>query len=209
MINNLKRLLTVMATVYIVIALAAVGIAKFGLPDLSKIPEKTVAETPPPAEPEPEPEPEPVPEPAPEPVPEPEPEPVPEPAPESEPEPEPEPVEEVPDEELEAIELTEEQEEEVEKKIVDVTSTVNGRYYTFYTTNRQKVLNVREGPGLSHASIARLQPGSRGVILEYGDEWSKVKVYHGGIEGYCANEYLVLTEVSYETYKKAIHNSGV
>ena len=194
MINNLKRLLTVMATVYIVIALAAVGIAKFGLPDLSKMTEKKVAETPPlPAEPEPEPEPEPIPEPEPKP----------------EPKPEPEPVEEVPDEELEAIELTEEQEEEVEQKIVDVTSTVNGRYYTFYTTNRQKVLNVREGPGLSHASIARLQPGSRGVILEYGDEWSKVKVYHGGIEGYCANEYLVLTEVSYETYKKAIHNSGV
>ncbi len=118
-------------------------------------------------------------------------------------------IDEEPDEELEKTVLTEEEEVEVEKKIAEKTSTVNGKYYTFSTTNRYKQLNVRVAPGVQSKSIAHLSPGSKGVILEYGDEWSKIQTYGGTISGYCINEYLVLKEVSYETYKKAVHNSGI
>lgn len=71
-------------------------------------------------------------------------------------------------------------------------------YYKFRSNNTDSILRMRETPGEDGRVIYELLPGSTGCVTEIGDEWSKVSAY--GNEGYCANEYLTMTEVSKEEY---------
>ena len=70
--------------------------------------------------------------------------------------------------------------------------------YSFVTNNVETHLNMRDGPDLSDTIIHKLNPGSKGVVLELGDGWSHVTA--DGYTGYCSNEYLTMKEVTQEEY---------
>lgn len=71
-------------------------------------------------------------------------------------------------------------------------------YYSFKTNNKDTILRMREKPDLSSRVVYELKPRSTGYVVELGDEWSKVSCY--GNEGYCSNEFLVMTEITKEEY---------
>lgn len=71
------------------------------------------------------------------------------------------------------------------------------QYYSFVTTNRYQILHVRETPDMSGKILARLDPGTKGYVLEYGPEWSLI-VTGDNIKGYSYNQYLDLTEITPE-----------
>ena len=52
--------------------------------------------------------------------------------------------------------------------------------------------------------IYELKPGSTGYVIELGDDWSKVAAY--GHEGYCANEFLTMTEITEEEYRELVES---
>ncbi len=83
------------------------------------------------------------------------------------------------------------------------------KYYTFVTTNKETILHVRTQPDINSKSIARLKPGTHGIVTEYNDEWCGIKTDKGKISGYCSNEYLSLTELSKEEYDKAAEEMGI
>ncbi len=107
-------------------------------------------------------------------------EPAPEPEPEAEPAPEPEP------------------EPEPEFK-----------YYTFVTTNKDTILHVRVEPDINSKVIAKLKPGTAGIVTEYDDNWCRIATDKGNITGYCSMEFLSLTELSKEEYDKAAEEMGI
>lgn len=71
------------------------------------------------------------------------------------------------------------------------------QYYSFVTTNRYQILHVRETPDLSGKILARLDPGTKGYVLEHTPEWSLI-VTGDNIKGYSYNQYLDLTEITPE-----------
>lgn len=75
-------------------------------------------------------------------------------------------------------------------------------YYSFVTNNVTSHLNMRSEPGMEAKVIYRLPPRSSGVILELGDEWSKVLA--DGYTGYCSNEYMTMKEMTKEEYEAAL-----
>ncbi|MBQ9567327.1 MAG: SH3 domain-containing protein, partial [Lachnospiraceae bacterium] len=75
-------------------------------------------------------------------------------------------------------------------------------YYSFKTNNTDSILRMREGPGEEYRVIYELKPGSTGYVKELGDEWSKVIA--SGVEGYCSNEYLTMTEITEDAYNELV-----
>ncbi len=75
------------------------------------------------------------------------------------------------------------------------------KYYSFITVNHDTILNMRIAPDIDSKSIDRLDPGTKGYVLEIGDEWSYVGC--DGRTGYCSNEYLSLTEIQKEDIPEA------
>ena len=75
-------------------------------------------------------------------------------------------------------------------------------YYSFRTNNTDSILRMREGPGEEYRVIYELKPGSTGYVKELGDEWSKVIA--SGVEGYCSNEYLTMTEIAEDAYNELV-----
>ena len=75
-------------------------------------------------------------------------------------------------------------------------------YYSFKTNNTDSILRMREGPGEEYRVIYELKPGSTGYVEELGDEWSKVIA--SGVEGYCSNEYLTMTEITEDAYNELV-----
>ena len=71
------------------------------------------------------------------------------------------------------------------------------QYYSFVTTNRYQILHVRETPDMNGKILARLDPGTRGYVLEHAPEWSLI-VTGDNIKGYSYNQYLDLTEITPE-----------
>lgn len=71
------------------------------------------------------------------------------------------------------------------------------QYYSFVTTNRYQILHVRETPDMNGKILARLEPGTRGYVLEHAPEWSLI-VTGDNIKGYSYNQYLDLTEITPE-----------
>ena len=73
------------------------------------------------------------------------------------------------------------------------------RYFTFVTSTTYTVLRVREAPSEDAAIIHKLSKKTPGYVLQPGNTWSKVVTAKGSI-GYCATEYLDMTEVSPEDF---------
>ncbi len=72
------------------------------------------------------------------------------------------------------------------------------KYYTFVTANVQQILYVRSEPGLNKKAIARLKPGTKGIVLQEGTNWCYIMA--GDIIGFSSTEYLKLTEVPKEKF---------
>ncbi|MBO6149451.1 MAG: hypothetical protein J6O55_08940 [Lachnospiraceae bacterium] len=68
-------------------------------------------------------------------------------------------------------------------------------YYSFTVSTRQKRsrLYVREHPYMESRSLKLLKTGTKGYILELGNEWSKVYV-NEKLQGYSNNEFLVMED---------------
>ena len=75
-------------------------------------------------------------------------------------------------------------------------------YKSFKTLNREKILHVRTAPDINSEIIARLSPGTEGLVLEVGDHWSRIRSFDGTITGYCSNEYLTFTDISPEEFQR-------
>ena len=75
-------------------------------------------------------------------------------------------------------------------------------YYSFVSTNVENGLNMRIEPDINSESIYKLPPGSKGLVIELGDTWSKVSAQ--GYTGYCDNEYLSMRQITKEEYLKQI-----
>lgn len=73
------------------------------------------------------------------------------------------------------------------------------RYFTFVTSTTYTILRVREAPSEDAAIIHKLSKKTPGYILQPGNTWSKVVTMSGSI-GYCATEYLDMTEVSAQDF---------
>ena len=69
------------------------------------------------------------------------------------------------------------------------------KYFTFKTSTSRTVLNFRKEPASDSKILWKLAPGTFGYVLLIGDEWSRVALENGAI-GYCATEYLEMTEVT-------------
>ncbi len=74
------------------------------------------------------------------------------------------------------------------------------KYYTFVSNNTSTTLNMRKEPDIDSTVVYRIDPGSKGLIIELMDEWSKVEI--NGNTGYCANEFLTMKEVTKEDYEE-------
>ncbi len=71
--------------------------------------------------------------------------------------------------------------------------------YSFVSNNIETNLNMRDGPDLTDTVIHKLKPGSKGVVLKLGEDWSYVTA--DGCTGYCSNEFLTMKEVTKEEYE--------
>ncbi|MBO5552225.1 MAG: SH3 domain-containing protein [Lachnospiraceae bacterium] len=79
-------------------------------------------------------------------------------------------------------------------------------YYSFISNNETTDLRMREEANENSKIVYRLKPGTTGYVVYLGDEWSWV--YADGYEGYCANEYLTLKEISEEDYPEELRNGS-
>ncbi len=67
-------------------------------------------------------------------------------------------------------------------------------FYSFTSINSTTILHMRSEPSMDAPVIAKLKPGTKGYVMEIGDDWSRV--WADGKVGYCSNEFLSLTEIS-------------
>ena len=79
-------------------------------------------------------------------------------------------------------------------------------FYSFTTNNVTTDLRMREEASDTSPIVYRLRPGTTGYVIYLGDEWSWV--YADGYEGYCANEFLALKEISEEDYPEELKNGS-
>lgn len=86
-----------------------------------------------------------------------------------------------------------EEPEPVEEPVPEVPEE---HFYSFTSINSTTILHMRIEPSLSARVIAKLKPGTKGYVMEPGDDWSRV--WAEGKVGYCSNEFLSLTEISRE-----------
>lgn len=75
----------------------------------------------------------------------------------------------------------------------DAAAAVADHYVTRYIEVQADRLNVREEPDLSSGRIGYIDHGERAKLIEWGDEWCKVR-YADAQEGYVASEYVAVIE---------------
>ena len=75
-------------------------------------------------------------------------------------------------------------------------------YYEFTAINSKTILHMREAPDINSKSIYKLKPGTKGYVLEPGDDWSYVTAEEHA--GYCSNEYLNMREIPEEEYPEEL-----
>ena len=68
------------------------------------------------------------------------------------------------------------------------------QFYSFTSINSTTILHMRKEPSIDSRVIAKLTPGTKGYVMELGDDWSRV--WADDKIGYCSNEFLSLTEIS-------------
>ncbi|MCR5594711.1 MAG: SH3 domain-containing protein [Lachnospiraceae bacterium] len=122
-----------------------------------------------------------------------------------EPETEPEPVAEEVSEPEETEPVETQTEEAVEEEVTEPEATEPEeetypiRYFTFITDTKNTILRLREEPSETATILNKLSLQTPGYILKPGNEWCKV-VMPTGTVGYCSTEYLLITEVTEDTY---------
>lgn len=89
-----------------------------------------------------------------------------------------------------------------EGKPLTVLAETAEEYKSFKTLNREKILHVRVAPDINSEIVARLSPGTEGLVLEVGEHWSRIRSFDGTITGYCSNEYLTFTDITKEEFQK-------
>jgi uncharacterized protein YgiM (DUF1202 family) len=77
--------------------------------------------------------------------------------------------------------------------------TYEVRYFTFVTDTQKDNLRMRTEPSESGQIITKLKKNTTGYVLKPGNKWCRV-VTKGGSSGYCATQYLILTEVTKEDF---------
>ena len=78
------------------------------------------------------------------------------------------------------------------------------RFYTFKVNTKYTILRLRDAPSLEGTIIDRLERGTPGHILKFGDEWCRVYVEQRDKTGYVATRYIKLSEVSREEFPEEI-----
>ncbi|MBQ6968589.1 MAG: hypothetical protein IJP84_11900 [Lachnospiraceae bacterium] len=76
------------------------------------------------------------------------------------------------------------------------------KYYSFTANNSAGRLNVRKEPTVRAKVIARIHPGTKGYVLDIGEEWTHVAVSEN--MGYCANEYLAMQEIPEDEFPEEL-----
>ena len=79
------------------------------------------------------------------------------------------------------------------------------RYFTFITNTTHTILRLRQEPSEEAVILKKLQMRTPGYITKPGNEWCRV-VMDTGATGYCATEYLSITEVTEDTYPVQFHD---
>lgn len=111
---------------------------------------------------------------------------------------------EMPEEVTEPPAPSESAPEEPVSETVSEPEVPEEHFYSFKTNNTDTRLRMRREPGEDAKIIYELKPGSTGYVIELGDDWSKVAAY--GHEGYCANEFLTMTEITEEEYRELVES---
>ncbi|MDE7183237.1 MAG: C40 family peptidase [Lachnospiraceae bacterium] len=75
----------------------------------------------------------------------------------------------------------------------DAAASVVDNYVTRYIEVQADRLNVREEPEISSGRIGYIDHGERAKLIEWGEEWSKIR-YTDAQEGYVASEYVTVVE---------------
>ena len=121
----------------------------------------------------------------------------------SENKPEPEPVEAEP-EEPQTMVMDEDSSITVQPGVLmeNTEPEPEKHYYEFTAINAHTILHMREEPDIKSKSIYKLKPGTKGYVLELGDDWSYVTTE--GHAGYCSNEYLNMSEIPEEEYPEEL-----
>lgn len=57
-----------------------------------------------------------------------------------------------------------------------------------------KVVNLRSGPGLNHAVVAKMETGQGLTVLERSGDWMKVSLYNGS-QGWVHNDYVAIRNI--------------
>ena len=113
-------------------------------------------------------------------------------------------AQEMPEEVTEPPAPSESAPEEPVSETVSEPEVPEEHFYSFKTNNTDTRLRMRREPGEDAKIIYELKPGSTGYVIELGDDWSKVAAY--GHEGYCANEFLTMTEITEEEYRELVES---
>ena len=103
-------------------------------------------------------------------------------------------------------EVTEPETEESTEKITEQVEEPE-HYYTFTTTNKSTILNMRNAPNKKGSIIAKLNPHTTGYVIEKGEKWTKLATKKK--IGYCATQYLEFDEISKEEYEEMVESYGL
>lgn len=97
------------------------------------------------------------------------------------------------------VEETVSTEEVSSEEVVETETDEEIAYYSYTTNNTSAILRVREEPSINSTVLQKLNPGSKGYVLEKGEEWCKV-VTADNVVGYCSTEFLDLEEIDKEDF---------
>lgn len=75
----------------------------------------------------------------------------------------------------------------------DAAAEVIDNYVTHYAVVQADRLNVRQEPDTSASRIGYIDHGEKAQIIEYGEEWTKIR-YTEDTEGYVASEFITVEE---------------
>ncbi|MCR5251303.1 MAG: SH3 domain-containing protein [Lachnospiraceae bacterium] len=72
------------------------------------------------------------------------------------------------------------------------------QYYSFRVIDMRSYLYVRKEPDKASQKLGEMPSGTKGYVLEPGEDWSLITTEDGKIRGYCSNKYMEFTEISAE-----------
>lgn len=105
-------------------------------------------------------------------------------------------------EKIAMVEAQKETEAVTEGVMETETKDSNESYQGIFMMNTSGSLNVRSRADVSSAVVGVLTEGNGGEVVQYGNEWTKIK--YGNVTGYVATEYIVIGEQA----KKLLEQNG-